>query len=112
PAAAVRPAVVGLELRLVVEGIDMAGAALHAQEDDPLGLRREVGRLRAERVGLRVGGLRGLLVCEGREREVAEPGRGGLEQLATREHGKAPCVYGFGSLTDGTGTRRWRRTPG
>ena len=38
----VRFAVIAVQQRLGVEGIDLARAALHEQEDDPLGLRRVV----------------------------------------------------------------------
>ena len=45
-----RLAVEIVELRLVVERVDLARAAVHEQEDDALGLRSEVRRLRRERV--------------------------------------------------------------
>ena len=36
--------VVALEERLVIEGVDVGGSALHEEEDDPFRPRREVGR--------------------------------------------------------------------
>src|SRR5688572_12637997 len=44
-----RLAVERVELRLVVERVDLARAAIHEQEDDGLRARREVRRLRRER---------------------------------------------------------------
>ncbi len=35
---------VAIEERLVIERIDLRGAAMHKQEDHPLGLGREMGR--------------------------------------------------------------------
>ena len=48
-----------VHLRLVVEGLHLARAAIHEQEDAALRLRREVGWLRRERV------LRSFLALEG-----------------------------------------------
>ena len=47
--------VIGEQLRLVVEGIDVRDAAAQVQKDDALRLRREMRRLRRERI-LRRGG--------------------------------------------------------
>ena len=50
----VRLVVVGDQLRLVVERIDVRHAAAHVQEDDPLRPRRKCGGLRRERIGRRL----------------------------------------------------------
>ena len=76
-----RLAVVGGQLRLVVEGIDVRRPALHAQEDDALRPRREVRLLRRQRD-------RALLRRPGREAgegEVAEAGGGRFQRGATRK---------------------------
>ena len=75
-----RLAVVGGELRLVVEGVDVRRAALHAQEDHALRPRREVRPLR------RAAGfvLLAPAQVQAGEGEVAEPGRGGFSK-ARRE---------------------------
>ncbi len=120
-----RFAVVGRQLRLVVEGIDVARRAVHAQEDDALGLRGEVRLLRRERRWHRQSRPRSLLVRERREREVAEAGGGRFQKRAPGEHGSAPECIGslplsclqplraknHGCVTSGTETPRWRRVP-
>ena len=63
------PVVLG-EPRLVVEGVDVAHAALHEEEDDALRPRREMRRLRRERIDRR--GARLLLRREAGERERAK----------------------------------------
>ncbi len=67
-----RLAVEIVELRLVVEGVDMAGAAVHEEEDHALRLGGEVGDLRGQRIGPgldAVGGPR----LPGEEAAVEEP---------------------------------------
>ena len=61
-----------VELRLVVEGVDMAGAAVHEEEDHALRFGGEVGDLGRERIGPgldAVGGPR----LSGKEAAVEEP---------------------------------------
>ena len=78
-----------VELRLVVEGVDVRRAAVHEEEDDALGLGRQRRRLRRERVGelvVRLGG-RGLVEEAGlREQagqgDAGEAGAGFPEELA------------------------------
>jgi len=70
-----RLAVEVVELRLVIEGIDMARAAIHEQEDHALRLGGEVGNLRGQRIspGLdAVGGPR----LSGKEAAIEEPREG------------------------------------
>ena len=81
-------AVVLVEPRLVVVGIDVADAALHEQEDDALGLRGEVRQLRGERVGRAAGFTPAVGRGEPGERQGAEPAPGAGEPFAARkEHG-------------------------
>ena len=78
-----RLAVIGGELRLRVEGIDVRHAAGHEQEDDVRGLRREVRRLRGERVG-----TRGFILGEQLRHERGEQrtsGHGRAEEPTTRK---------------------------
>ena len=84
PARPVRGlAVVGRELRLVVERVDVRGRPVHAEEDHALGAGREVRGLRRERRALRVG--RGGQRRQAGEGQVAEPRGDALQQVATRE---------------------------
>ena len=71
------------EFGFVVEGIDMAGAARHEEEDDALGAAGKDGKLRRERIVLRG------LPKEGGERKGTEAASGGLEKLA------AMVAHGF-----------------
>ena len=43
-------AVVAIEERLVIEGVDLRGAAMHEQEDDALGPRGKMRRARGQRI--------------------------------------------------------------
>src|SRR5207253_6084245 len=72
-------AVVGRELRLVIERIDVRRRPFHAQEDHALGAGRNVRRLRRERVILLGGPGR-----KPRERQIPETGRRGLEKEPAR----------------------------
>ena len=86
-----------VEPRLVVVGIDVADAALHEQEDDPLGLRGEVRRLRGERVGGR-GLVRSSRPGEG---EGAEPAAGAGEPFAAGDGRAWPVFRRAGSSLRG-----------
>ena len=68
-------AVVAVEFRLRVEGVDMARAALHEQEDDAFG---------ACGVGAAAGGERVGGIGEAGEGEGAETAGGGFEELPAR----------------------------
>ncbi len=65
----------------MVEGVNVRGAALHREEDDALGPRGEVRLARGEGIGCFLRGDR----AEGREGEVAESAREGLQGLAAGE---------------------------
>src|SRR5207249_6348349 len=78
----------GVQDRLVIEGVDVTGTAVHEQEDDALGLGRKVRRPRGQRVdvgGRRIRGtaaeeaVRGQQAGEGQAREA---GAGLPEELA------------------------------
>ena len=89
-------AVEPVELGLVVEGVDMARAAVHEQEDDALGLARQQGRLARQRVGPRAGQRRDaverlrlpreepVMRQHARERDARERAAGLPEELAPR----------------------------
>src|SRR5262249_14743946 len=64
----------------VIKGIDLRGAAVHEQEDDPLGPRRVVARPRGEGVL----GLVRRLGRESRQGHVPEAGAGTLQHLSPR----------------------------
>src|SRR5262249_48950570 len=67
-------AIFPVEPRLVIEGVRLAGSAVHEQEDHPLGpwpVVRRPGRKQSRRGRGRVGGFR----AEARERKIAEPRR-------------------------------------
>ena len=68
------------ELRLVVEQLQMARRAGHEEEDDALGLRREVRLLRRERI-----------VCRGVEQLAAARSRPGRRRTARRTSGAQMC---------------------
>ena len=74
-------AAVGLELRLVVERVHVRRAALHREEDDALRLRGEMRRSHRERRPAR--GIR--VACEALEREPAEAGGDGFENVTPRQ---------------------------
>src|SRR5262249_5987320 len=79
-------AIILLQARLVVEGINLRGAAVHEQEDDTPGARLVVAGLRSERVP-----DLGRACEEVGEGEIAEPDAGRLQELAATqgmlEHG-------------------------
>src|SRR5262249_15406973 len=84
-----RLAVERVHLRLVVEGIDVAGAAVHEQEDDALGFGGVVRLLRRhgadERLGLlarRAGGAEEAVGQHRRQGGGAEAGAGLPDELA------------------------------
>src|SRR5262249_2375679 len=82
-------AVVRVELRLRVEEIDLGGPPGHEQEDDALGLGREVSRLR----GQRVGGDRGprpeeLRLEEGQQGESSDAESPLLEEVTPGDAGQ------------------------
>src|SRR5262249_39634314 len=82
-------AIFPVEPRLVIEGVRLAGSAVHEQEDDPLGARpvvRRPGRKRPPRGRGRAGGFR----AEAREREITKPRRRPFQ------HG--PAIQGVGRL--------------
>ncbi len=76
-----RLAVVLAEVRFWVEGIDMADAAMHEEEDDVLGAGGKVGRARRGGAGARF-----LFEYRG-ERERAEAFTGAEEEFTARVHG-------------------------
>ena len=83
-----RLAVEGVQGRLVVEGLDLAGAAVHEQEDDGLGLGRLHRRLGGHRVGeprrRDFGGPGDGVAHHPGERRPGEPAAGLPEELAPR----------------------------
>ena len=97
-----RLAVQLVQLRLVVERIDLAGTAVHEQEDDALGLRRQRRLLRSERIAelrhaLGGAGLLGEEVVQREQagqREAGEAGAGFPEELAAGAAAKGASEVG------------------
>src|SRR5262249_57289343 len=79
-------AVVFLQLRLRVEGVDLARTAVEIDVDDVPGLGRKVRLPGRERVDRRRGEEAGVGE-DPRQSEHAEPGAGAGEPFATRERG-------------------------
>jgi hypothetical protein len=75
-------AVIAIQQRLGIKRVDVRRATLHEQKDDPLGPRREMRRLRSERILLRP--FARFREQRG-ERQGAKADRGAGEQLATGE---------------------------
>ena len=90
-AAGADAGVVVLQPRLVLEGVELRHRSFHEDEDDALGLRREVRLLRQEGAG---GACPGLLSEQPGEGDVAEAGTGALEDLTATErvHIGTSCV--------------------
>src|SRR5262249_32405975 len=65
------------QTRLVIEGIDVTGTALHEQEDHALGARRNVHRPGVQRVG-------GGAAEQSAKGEMAETAGGGQQRLTAR----------------------------
>jgi hypothetical protein len=84
--------VVALEEGLVVEGVDLRGAAVHEQEDDALGAGGEVGGADGEGIG---GGAGLFEAEEAGQGEGAEAGGGGVEEVAAG-HGVELRVFSSG----------------
>ena len=78
-------AIIFVEHRLWIEGVDLRRSAVHEKMDDSFGTRGKVGRFRSERIdiGLFIGA--GFGAGEGPERESAKAHSAGLEQFAARE---------------------------
>jgi hypothetical protein len=99
-----------VELRFVIEGIDVAGAAVHEKEDDALGLSGQRRRLGRERVGelvFRLGGRGAVEKTIPRqqpgERDAGEAGAGLPEELAAgaaAEGASGPRRIGLGTRQD------------
>ena len=109
--AAQRLAGVGRQARLVVERVDVARAARHAEEDDALRARLEVRGLRRERIALvfvPAERARLRLVGDAREGEQAEAARKRLQRVAPGPTGEAVVAQAHGILlvTPPSGTRR------
>ena len=88
PAPGADLAVVLLELRLVVERVHLGHRPVHEQEDDPLGLHREVRRPRRQRARgrqVRRAGLRRGLAEQPGQGQHAEAGPGVAQDLPPRE---------------------------
>ena len=81
-----RLAIIAAEQRLVVEGVDMAGAAMHEQKDHPLGARSKVGLAWSQRAGGRPPGL-WFQAQQTLQGQGTKAGAGSLEQLSTAGHG-------------------------
>ena len=79
-------AVVSQQVGLVVEGVDVGGAATHTGEDNALGSGRKMGTTRSGRAG-----REGLLGGEPGEGQIPETGRDRLEGVSAAEVGQ----YGF-----------------
>jgi len=99
-------AVQRIERGFVVKGIEVAGAAIHEQEDHALGLGSKVRIPRSQRidVGLRSGGTDPIEEAIRREqagkRQAGKPGTGFPEKLAPRP---AAELSGFVGMAHGTG---------
>jgi hypothetical protein len=117
-------AVVALQARLVVEGVDLRRAAVHEQEDHPLGPRGEVGGPLGEgpgRVGIeqrwpksvrRRPGQGEALRKHRREGDAAEADAAASKHLATRLRAillPAPGAFAaaFSSSVHSVGLSRW-----
>ena len=90
--------IVFLQLGLGIEGFELAGTALQEDEDDALGLGREVGRLDAQGIvgrGGRSGGSRGFRLQHAVEGQSPEPQPGTGQEFTPRTGGGA-AVAGIG----------------
>jgi hypothetical protein len=97
-------AVVLHQARLGIEGVDAGGSTVHEQENDTLGLGREVGNLRREEIdGGRLGGH------EGAEAQEAESGGGLLEEGSSGEECHGRGHVGILALMVGRAEREFGR---
>ena len=102
-------AAVGRQLRLVVEEVELRGAAGHKQKDHPLGFRRKVRRPRGERFGA---GLSLVAAAkQGAERHRPYPHTAVGEEVPAgvglKRRGPGSLGSGMVSIVHGGAPREW-----